>query len=71
MLVKAYIYKESATETHRDYFTGECEAIPMRTNVPELSGELVQFYGDTEEAVIKQIVCVLKSCGMTGKLRII
>ena len=71
MLVKAYIYKESATEMQRGYFVGECEAIPMRTNVAELSGELVQFYGDTEEDVVKQIVCVLKQRNMTGKLRII
>ena len=70
MLVKAYIYEETATETSRAHFTGECEAISMQTNVKELTGELVQFYGDTEESIIKQIVCVLKSRNMSGKLRV-
>jgi hypothetical protein len=70
MLINAYIYQETANKMQRAYFTGECEAIPMRTNVPELAGELVQFYGDTEDDVIKQIICVLKSRNMTGKLRI-
>ena len=71
MIVKAYIYEKSATDTARGYFVGECEAISMKTNISSLKGELVEFYGDSKEAIIKQIIAVLKSRGMTGKLRIL
>ena len=70
MIVKAYIYEKSATDTARGYFVGECEAIPMKTNISELKGELVEFYGDSEKVIIQQIIAVLKSRGMTGKLRV-
>ena len=70
MIVKAYIYEKSATDTARGYFVGECEAIPMKTNISDLKGELVEFYGDSEKVIIQQIIAVLKSRGMTGKLRV-
>ena len=70
MIIKAYIYENEAINTERGYFVGECEAIPMKTNIPYLKGQLVEFYGNTKEEVTKQIIAVLKSRGMTGKLRI-
>ena len=70
MIVKAYIYEKSATDTARGYFVGECEAIPMKTNISDLKGQLVEFYGDSEKVIIQQIIAVLKSRGITGKLRV-
>ncbi len=42
-----------------------------KTIIPELQGELVEFLGDTQQSVVDQIIFVLKSRGMTGKLRLI
>ena len=39
-------------------WVGECEGIPIRTNVVELQGELVEFTSETRQGVIDQI----KSC---------
>ena len=38
-----------------DYWVGECEGIPLRTNVEELKGNLVEFSGETRQSVIDQI----------------
>jgi hypothetical protein len=71
MIIKAYIYENEAINTERGYFVGECEDIPIKTNIPYLKKQLVEFYGATKEEVIEQIISVLKKRGITGKLRII
>jgi hypothetical protein len=69
-IVKAFIFEET-NGYGKTFFIGECEALPIRTNVAELQGELVEFLGDTRQAVIEQIIAALKSRGMSGKLRIV
>jgi hypothetical protein len=68
-IVNAYVFSE-CNGNGRAYWVGECEALPIRTNVPELQGELVEFLGDTREAVIQQIICTLQARGISGRLRI-
>jgi hypothetical protein len=70
MIIKAYIYENEAINTERGYFVGECEDIPIKTNIPYLKGQLVEFYGATKDEVAEQIISVLKKRGITGKLRI-
>ena len=69
-IVKASIFQET-NGYGKTFFIGECEALPIRTNIAELQGELVEFLGDTRQDVIEQIISALKSRGMSGKLRII
>jgi hypothetical protein len=69
-IIKAQII-EQIDGFGRKWFSGECEAIAICTNIPELQGELVEFLGDTQQSVVDQIIFVLKSRGMTGKLRLI
>jgi hypothetical protein len=70
MLVNLYVYEIPATDTANGYFLGETPAIPMGTNCRELAGELVEFYGDTKSSVISQVISVLKSKGLSGKIRL-
>lgn len=69
-IVKASIFQET-NGYGKTFFIGECEALPIRTNIAELEGELVEFLGDTRQDVIEQIISALKSRGMSGKLRIV
>lgn len=68
-IIKAQII-EQQNGFGRKFFSGECEAIAIRTNISEIQGEFVEFLGETRDSVIQQIIAVLKSRGMTGKLRI-
>jgi hypothetical protein len=70
-IVTAWVHHQPATDCARAYFVGECEALPIRTNVAELAGELVEFYGDSRQQVIDQIISALQSRGLTGRLRVI
>ena len=68
---KAYIYEIPANQNQNGYFLGESPDIKISTNVAELQGQLVEFYGCNKEEVTKQIIAVLKMRGLTGKLKVI
>jgi len=55
MNTKTWIYHTPAYQMQREYWSGECAGIPIKTNVEELKGILVEFCGDTRESVIEQI----------------
>ena len=55
MNTTTWIYHTPADEYTSEYFTAECEGIPMRTNVQELKGTLVEFMDNTRQGVIDQI----------------
>jgi hypothetical protein len=57
MNTRTWIYHIEGYEGNnfRAYWVGECEGIPIRTNVLELQGELVEFSGDTRQEVIDLI----------------
>jgi hypothetical protein len=66
----AYI-NEMSDDNKRVWFEGECELLPIITNVAELAGELVVFYGETKSDVIGQIVSALQAKGLTGTFKVI
>jgi len=68
--VTLYIYEMEGQFDHI-YFSGECDAIKIRTNIPELKNEFVEFVDDTRQGVIDQVIARLKSRGLTGRLRVI
>jgi hypothetical protein len=57
MKTKTWIYCFEGYEGNnfQTYWVGECEGIPIRTNVVELQGELVEFTSETRQGVIDQI----------------
>jgi len=65
MLVNLYVYEQDG------YFEAETSAITINTNVAELKGEPVLFYGDSKQSVIDQVIAVLKSRGLTGRIRLV
>jgi len=65
MLVNLYVYEQDG------YFEAETEAITINTNIQELKGQPVLFYGNTKQSVIDQVIAVLKSRGLTGRLRLV
>lgn len=70
MIIKAFINSETNAQG-RVCFIGECENILMNTNCSELEGEPVLFYGESKASVVNQIIEVLKSRGVHGKLRVL
>jgi hypothetical protein len=57
MNTKTWIYCFEGYEGNnfQTCWVGECEGIPIRTNVVELQGELVEFTSETRQGVIDQI----------------
>ena len=57
MNTKTWIYCFEGYEGNnfQTRWVGECEGIPIRTNVAELQGELVEFSRETRQGVIDQI----------------
>jgi hypothetical protein len=57
MNTKTWIYCFEGYEGNnfQTHWVGECEGIPIRTNVVELQGELVEFTSETRQGVIDQI----------------
>jgi hypothetical protein len=66
----AYVFEQNDIQTGRVWFEGECDLIVIKTNVAELIGEPVVFYGETKSNVVEQIINHLKSMGLTGKLKV-
>ncbi len=53
---KTWLYHKQPYQIEEtEYWLAECEGIPMRTNVEELKGSLVEFTGDSREEVLTQI----------------
>ena len=52
-------------------YIGETTAIRMKTNIRELKGELVLFYGATKDEVINQVITVLRAKKLSGKIQLV
>jgi hypothetical protein len=63
-IYKAYVYQDDRC------FTGEIEGININTNVVELKGTPVEFYADSKQALLADMVKFLKGTGHTGVLRV-
>ena len=64
MLVKLEIYKD------RGVFVGESLQITASETVAELMDQPVQFYGNTKQDVINNVISYLHSVGKHGKIRL-
>lgn len=64
------VYKIYVWEKDANFWTGESEDILINTNVEELKGTPVEFYGNTKRSVIEQIIGELKSRGCHGVLKV-
>lgn len=54
----------------RGCFIAETESICINTNMPEIAGTPVEFYDDTLEGVLAQVIAQLKGRGFSGRLRV-
>jgi hypothetical protein len=63
-IYKAYVYQDDRC------FTGEIEGIFINTNVVELKETPIEFYADSKQALLADMVKFLKGTGHTGILRV-
>ena len=70
MIVNLNVWKVSASESSQGYWTADSAQIMINTNMIELQNTPVEFYSDTKEGIINQVIALLKVRGMSGKLRI-
>ena len=69
-MTKLFLTQVDATETTRGYWIGETPTICIETNVAELKGTPVEFYGDDMFSVIRQVQAVLRAKGLTAGLQV-
>jgi hypothetical protein len=70
-MTKLFLTQVEASETSRGYWIGETPAICIETNIAELKGTPVEFYGDDMFSVIRQVRAVLKAKGLSTGMQII
>jgi hypothetical protein len=63
-IYELYVYENDGC------FIGETSAICINTNSPEIAGTPVEFYDNTREGVVSQVLSALKSMGLHGRLRV-
>lgn len=72
MIVKASVYEVPAFETSRSYWVGESNSLCHSGNCPaELRGIPYEFISDSKDEVIAAMISMLKSKGISGRLRLI
>ena len=69
-MTKLFLTQVDATETTRGYWIGETLTICIETNVAELKGTPVEFYGDDMFSVIRQVQAVLRAKGLPAGLQV-
>ena len=72
MIIKASVYQVPAFETSRSYWVGESDFLCHSGNCPaELRGIPFEFISDSKAEVIADMIAMLKSKGISGRLRLI
>jgi len=72
MIIKASVYEVPAVETSRSYWVGESDFLCHSGNCPvELRGLPYEFISDSKNEVIAAMISMLKSKGISGRLRLI
>ena len=61
---KAYIYQEQRG------FMGEIDGVHINTNIPEIQNTPIEFYADSKQSLLSEMVKFLKGTGRTGILRV-
>ena len=65
-IVKLWIY-----DNDNGSFLGDSDSICINTNIPEIANTPVEFWGDSKECVVQQVLGYLKTKGEHGILRIV
>jgi hypothetical protein len=65
---KAYVY---SPDDYTNCFIGEIEGVNIKTNIVEIQNTPVEFYGDTKQKLLEEMIKYLKSKGKSGFLRIV
>jgi hypothetical protein len=63
-IYEVYVYENDGC------FIAETSAICINTNIPEIAGTPVEFYDNTRDGVINQVLNAFKSMGLHGRLRV-
>jgi hypothetical protein len=64
-IFKAHVYQDDRC------FIGEIEGINIKTNVVELQNTPIEFYADSKQELLAEMVKFLKGTGKTGILRVV
>jgi len=65
-IYKAYVYEEPCGR-----FMGEIDGIYINTNIGEIKNTPIEFYADSKQALLDEMVKFLKGIGLTGILRVV
>lgn len=71
MIIQLHIYEVSPVEMSNGYFLGESSQLCLNSNIPELAGEPIEFYGDSRQSVIDQVKTYARHKFGSGSIRII
>lgn len=70
MKIKLWVYEVPAVEMSNGYFLGESSQLCINSNIPEIAGESIEFYGDSRQSVIDQVKAYAKSKFGSGSIQI-
>ena len=65
-IIKLWIYKNDDGS-----FLGESDSICINTNIPEIADTPIEFWGNSKDSVIQQVLDYLKGRGEHGILRVV
>ena len=63
-IFKAYVYQDNRC------FIGEIDGININTNIVEIKNTPVEFYADSKQELLADMIKFLKGTGRTGVLRV-
>ena len=61
---KAYVYQDNRC------FIGEIDGVNINTNIPEIKNTPIEFYANSKQELLADMVKFLKGTGRTGVLRV-
>ena len=65
-IYKAYLYEEPCGR-----FMGEIDGVYINTNISEIQNTPIEFYADSKQSLLSEMVKFLKGTGRTGVLRVV
>ena len=65
-IIKLWVYENADGS-----FIGESESICINTNIPEIADTPIEFWGNSKNCVVQQVLSYLKAKGEHGILRIV
>jgi hypothetical protein len=71
MIIQLHIYEIPSVEMSNGYFLGESSQLCINSNIPELAGEPIEFYGDSRQSVIDQVKAYARAKHGKGLIRLV